>query len=386
MKYNSKIILFFIFCFCNIHFSYTQNNNQNTKNDTSLNRVIDIKDSILNEENILLLPINEFEIPANELYKIWRNDHVSIGKSPIKDKTDTTSIPLTSHGNFVFPFKGKLISTFGYRENRIHQGCDIKLNKGDTVLCAFDGVVRMAKRYSNYGKIVVVRHYNGLETVYSHLSLILVNINQKIKAGDIVGLGGRTGRATTEHLHFETRYLGEPFNPLHILDFANFSLFYDTLIITRNTFKMRSQPFHIKGKPADTYIDDSPEMDSVDVQYALSKLYQKKTSISDSVKISSKLKKSIAKSAFFIVIQKDTNYVIEPKKHTKSVVSSIFKKDKKNNVDKEKINIYIVKKGDTLFSIARNNNVSLDELCKINNISKEDKLSLGQKIKIPKGK
>ena len=132
-----------------------------------------------------------------------------------------------------FPYKGKLLSKYGMRGGRFHAGMDIKLETGDTVISAFDGTVRIARVMSGYGKMVVIRHHNGLETVYAHLSKILVNINEVVKAGQPIGLGGRTGRATTSHLHFETRYLGEHFNPDRIIDFDNYTLVRDTLLINK---------------------------------------------------------------------------------------------------------------------------------------------------------
>ncbi|NCN65368.1 MAG: M23 family metallopeptidase, partial [Candidatus Altiarchaeum hamiconexum] len=95
------------------------------------------------------------------------------------------------------------------------------LAKGDSVHSAFDGVVRVSRYFSGYGNIVVVRHYNGLETCYAHLSKLIAKVNQMVKTGEVLGLGGRTGRATCDHLHFEVRYLEEPINPRLVFDFEN---------------------------------------------------------------------------------------------------------------------------------------------------------------------
>lgn len=192
---------------------------------------------------LVSISISEDEIPCTNIYDTWNNDHVRVKPANIST-IDTTLVLVNDSSIFVFPFKGKMISNFGPRGRRTHSGLDIKLQKGDTVVSVFDGVVRMAKTYSGYGKIVVVRHYNGLETVYSHFSEILVNVNQKVKAGEPLGLGGRTGRATTEHLHFETRYLGVAFHPMHILDFDNFDLKTDTLILNRKTFRISNRPIY----------------------------------------------------------------------------------------------------------------------------------------------
>ena len=125
---------------------------------------------------------------------------------------------------YFHPYKGKVISKFGPRSGRMHTGTDVKLKNGDTVYCAFDGKVRLARSFSGYGKMVLVRHKNGLETIYGHLKAINVKVNDTIKAGDVIGLGGRTGRATTDHLHFETRIFGDPFDSNKYIDFETFTL------------------------------------------------------------------------------------------------------------------------------------------------------------------
>ncbi|MCM1336599.1 MAG: M23 family metallopeptidase [Candidatus Amulumruptor caecigallinarius] len=127
-------------------------------------------------------------------------------------------------GEYVHPHNGAVTSEFGYRPRfgRVHKGIDIKLNVGDTVRAAFDGKVRVA-RYNpgGYGYFVIVRHDNGLETVYGHLKKFTVKPGQVVKAGDMLGFGGNTGRSTGPHLHLETRYMGVAINPRAIIDFDN---------------------------------------------------------------------------------------------------------------------------------------------------------------------
>ena len=114
------------------------------------------------------------------------------------------------------PLKRRLevTSVYGMRNGRKHFGVDFRVNIGDTVCSIFCGKVRVAKYDEAYGYVVVVRHYNMSETVYAHLDKILVVIDQEVKAGQIVGLGGNTGRSTGPHLHFELRYKGFPINPI----------------------------------------------------------------------------------------------------------------------------------------------------------------------------
>lgn len=165
--------------------------------------------------------------PASNLYKNqWNNTNIKYSPTEFTHKNDTIIFSLVSFGESSFypPYKGRILSKFGPRHGRMHTGTDIKLNLGDSVRCAFDGKVRLAKRFSGYGNMVLVRHNNGLETIYAHLKSISVKVNDTIRAGGLIGLGGRTGRATTEHLHFETRIFGDPFDSNKYIDFDNFAL------------------------------------------------------------------------------------------------------------------------------------------------------------------
>lgn len=127
----------------------------------------------------------------------------------------------TTTSDQVCPIKGKVISHFGYRGRQKHTGTDIKLQKGDTVRAALCGKVTKASSYFGYGNLVTIKHLNNIETYYSHLSKCLVSAGDSVKTGDIVGLGGRTGRASTNHLHFEVRVKNKPQNAENYFDFSN---------------------------------------------------------------------------------------------------------------------------------------------------------------------
>lgn len=134
--------------------------------------------------------------------------------------------------NFCFPYpRAKVISPFGSRGRRFHSGVDLKAVPVDTIRAAFSGVVRMSKPYSGYGNIIVIQHDNGLETVYSHQKRNFVKVNDRVQAGDAIGFAGRSGRATTEHLHFEVRVACQAINPGLILDYANRTLRTGHLIV-----------------------------------------------------------------------------------------------------------------------------------------------------------
>lgn len=125
---------------------------------------------------------------------------------------------------FVVPFRGKVISKYGMRRGRMHTGTDIKLELGDTVVAAYRGIVTRAQTYYGYGKLVVLNHSHGLETYYAHLSNILVKVGDTLNTGQIIGLGGRTGRATGTHLHFEIRENGKAYNPELVFDFDSHTI------------------------------------------------------------------------------------------------------------------------------------------------------------------
>jgi len=161
--------------------------------------------------------------PSHDLYASW--DTISAHPYKFNEifKEDSVCIQLTcgpdNDNGFVMPFRGPLTSLFGWRKYRPHYGTDINLETGDTVVSAFDGMVRVAKVYHGYGNCVIVRHKNGLETVYGHLSRILVESGQQITAGQVLGLGGNTGRSSGSHLHFEIRYLGQALDTQDFIDY-----------------------------------------------------------------------------------------------------------------------------------------------------------------------
>ena len=165
------------------------------------------------------------EYPALSLYPNWNNQYVHAYANAIIPETYT--IDLTG---FHMPTTStKITSPFGPRWRRMHNGLDLKVNIGDTIVAAFDGKVRIVKyERRGYGKYVVIRHDNGLETVYGHLSKHLVEENQLVKAGEVIGLGGNTGRSTGSHLHFETRFLGIAINPIYMFDFPKQDIVADT--------------------------------------------------------------------------------------------------------------------------------------------------------------
>ena len=174
-------------------------------------------------------------IPAAELYNyVWCNRLVNPYDRRVIDMPDTISIGFSQ---YCHPNKNAVTSDFGFRRGwRFHYGIDTRLKVGDSICSSFDGMVRVVLRGRAYGNYVVIRHFNGLETVYGHLSKTLVKINQIVRAGEIIALGGNTGRSTGPHLHYEIRYLGQPISPRELIDFENYTAKYRRLDLSAAHF------------------------------------------------------------------------------------------------------------------------------------------------------
>lgn len=186
--------------------------------------------------------------PALDLYPNWNNEYVQAYKDAIVPETYTFNLT-----GFCMPTTHtRITDVFGYRprRRRAHYGLDIKVYVGDTIRAAFDGKIRVVKNQGRrgYGRYIVIRHDNGLETVYGHLSKQLVDINQLVRAGDPIALGGNTGRSTGSHLHFETRFLGIPMNPALFFDFAKQDIVADSYTFKKAKSSSRTTHNLASGK------------------------------------------------------------------------------------------------------------------------------------------
>ncbi|MBQ8711561.1 MAG: peptidoglycan DD-metalloendopeptidase family protein [Prevotella sp.] len=266
-----------------------------------------------------LIQIEQMGSPAADLYNDWENFTAH------RETTlpDTFRIDLR---DFHMPTPSRVLtSNFGARWGRQHKGLDIKVYIGDTIRAAFSGKVRVV-RYEpgGYGNFVVIRHYNGLETIYGHMSKHLVKPDQEVRAGEPIGLGGNTGRSTGSHLHFETRLCGVALNPALMFDFRNQDVTGDFYTFRRSTYSHESaQATRLRG------VGGSASASTGDDQ-----LYTQNTS-------SKKVSRSMAANTRFHKVQK----------------------------------------GETLFSIARKRNTTVAEICKLNRIGKNMKLRPGQILK-----
>ncbi len=216
--------------------------------------------------------------------------------------------------DYAMPVPGFITSPYGYRPRfkRQHKGVDLKLNVGDTVRAAFAGKVRLTRfERGGYGYYVILRHTNGLETVYGHLSRFLVKPNQEVKVGEPIALGGSTGRSTGPHLHFETRFMGYAINPCAIFDFANQTTHTDTYTFNKGT-------------------------------YTQARNYAPSSSVAYAEKAS-----------------KQENAYTDGSRET-----------------------YRVKKGDTLSSIASAHGTTIDNLCKLNGLSRRSRINAGKVLRV----
>ena len=183
--------------------------------------------------------------PADELYgSNWDTRWVDPFRGGAKvEMPDSCAIDCST---FILPIDTmtRVTSKYGPRRRRMHKGIDLKVQVGDTIRAAFDGKVRIRNfERRGYGNYLVVRHPNGLETVYGHLSKSLVDVNDIVRAGDPIALGGNTGRSTGSHLHFETRFLGIAINPIYMFDFPKQDIVADTYTF-RKTKGVRSAGSH----------------------------------------------------------------------------------------------------------------------------------------------
>jgi murein DD-endopeptidase MepM/ murein hydrolase activator NlpD len=207
--------------------------------------------------NYTFVPYDTSMYPANYFYKSWNSRYPFNYPRELSMNDSTTVLLLRDSASFcdyhhplgdktIFRYHGTVTSHFGWRDGKSHNGVDLELHRWDKVHAVFPGMVRMARTYSGYGKVVVIRHYNGLETLYAHLERIKVKPGQIIEAGEVVGLGGSTGQSTGTHLHLEMRFKGVPLNPSHIIDFKEKRLVSDTIVLKKTRKSYVSYPHGIK--------------------------------------------------------------------------------------------------------------------------------------------
>ncbi len=219
---------------------------------------LDVGDSryliVLKDDNTWSIIKNTEALEDDDVFaRNWNTRVVNPYRDPLDSIPYRVTICLVdSISRFACPYKREVFSRFGIRHGRRHTGVDLPYPHGTPVVCAFDGRVRLAERHKGYGNLIIVRHENGLETFYAHLSKIEVNVGDWVHAGDRIGLGGSTGRSSGPHLHFETRYKGNAFDPQWIIDFENG-------VLRKNAFVLRRSYLSAYSKYVPETIDDEEE-------------------------------------------------------------------------------------------------------------------------------
>ena len=227
-----------------------------------------------------------------------------------------------STSRYCYPLDMKyneISSKFGFRKGRYHRGIDIRVPKGEPLYAAFSGKVRMAKYISGYGNVVVIRHENGFETFYGHMSKIETKPDDWVEAGQEIGLAGATGRASGPHLHWEVRYLGYAIDPEWVIDFA--------------TGELRSSVLTFKKQYLDPNYKYAATDDSEEEEIALA---------DEADRLEAERLEAEMKAAKYVK----------------------------------------VKKGDTLSRIAINNGTTVSALCKLNGITAKTTLSIGRSLRV----
>ncbi len=334
--------------------------------------------------------------PADELYgSNWENRWVDPFRGAAKvNFPDSFAIDCSS---FVYPIAidsmARITSKYGPRRRRMHKGIDLKVLKGDTIRAAFNGKVRIkAFERRGYGYYVVLRHPNGLETIYGHLSKILVEENQIVRAGETIGLGGNTGRSTGSHLHFETRFLGQAINPAEIIDFENGVPHQDTYV------------FHnvkINGRRSNIYTSSSDRLvyhrvKSGDTLGKIARIYG--TSVNELCRLNGLKSTSVLRIGQSI--RCSAGAVTSAKAGTsKPAASASGKQTVKTTVAADAAAVasinqtsdagrqeatpvyHRVKSGDTLGAIAAKYGTTVSKLCELNGITKTTILKLGRSLR-----
>lgn len=251
-------------------------------------------------------------LPASDLYADWENRYAHRATElPDRYKIDLR--------DFCMPTTSRVVtSNFGARWGSQHKGLDIKVYIGDTIRAAFSGKVRIVRYEARgYGNYVVIRHDNGLETIYGHLSKHLCRENQEVRAGDVIGLGGNTGKSTGSHLHFETRLCGVALNPALMFDFRAQDVIGDYYTFNKSKYMAESnEATRLRGKVG------------------------------------------------------NSNYSSEQVRGTSASNNNVRYETGKQ--------FHKVEKGETLYSIARKRGISVDRLCELNHIGKTFHVRAGQ--------
>jgi len=275
---------------------------------------------------------NPDAVTESEVFKeYWATDNIWPYNVPLSELPYVITLVLSDDASgFCFPYHIKVISPYGIRKGRNHSGVDIPMPHGSKIYAAFDGKVRVSSYHRGYGNVVIIRHENGLETWYAHLSERKVHANQWVKAGDLIGLCGSTGRSTGPHLHFETRYMGYSFDPQWIID-------CEKGILRHGVYTLKRSQFGTGNK----YIPET-EVEEDELYKTVEEIMEAER-IKAEEKAAAEEKAKAAKAA--------------EKWHT-------------------------VKSGESLSTIAKKYGTTVSRICQLNNISSKTTLKVGRRLRV----
>ncbi|MDR1337242.1 MAG: LysM peptidoglycan-binding domain-containing protein [Tannerella sp.] len=328
-----------------------------------------VMDYVSREE---LLEEEALRFPADELYGSWDTSWVNPFRSREIAFPDTFNIDCST---FVFPVANelKVTSKYGLRRRRMHRGIDLKVQVGDTVRAAFSGKVRI-KSYERrgYGKYLVIRHPNGLETVYGHLSNYLVSENDIVRAGQPIALGGNTGRSTGSHLHFETRFLGQALDPGDLIDFDSGTPHSDSYVFRKGRTKSGNVYTSTSERIVYHRVKQGETLSKIALIY--------RTSVAELCRlngISSTSKLRIGQS-----IRCGTAVAKTAGKEQKAegAAAPVKTGTGETSAQPPAASYHKVREKETLNSIARQYGTTVETLCRLNNILSTDALRAGQEI------
>ncbi len=281
----------------------------------------------------------------------WDTTQIFSYKSvPLTDLPDQVTLNLLNGNSaYHFPIKGLVRSKYGIRGRRNHNGVDIPLRTGDPIYATFDGKVRYAKyNLGGYGNLVIIRHQNGLETWYAHLALPNVKENDYVKAGQIIGYGGSTGRSTGPHLHYEIRYCDQTFDPEFLVDFNNGSqLKTDNFLLAKGYFNIHSRASEILEEDD----DDDPML-----------------TIDPDIRLLAEMGDSTARSTVAAALVAQQEAKVQAAKEAAARANAA--------------QYYTIRSGDTLGKIAGRYHVSIDQICRLNGINRNTILSIGRRLRV----
>lgn len=289
--------------------------------DTLPSEVPGVNVVLYNDNTWAYVKTDDYIAQSDVFTRFWDEKKVNPYNFPIDSIPETWSVWMVDAlSSYHAPQTGRVTSRFGIRHGRRHQGVDISLPTGMPLYATFDGIVRVSTAMSGYGHIVIIRHNNGLETFYSHMSRRDVKCGDVVHAGDVIGLSGNTGRSTGPHLHYEMRYDGFALDPQRIIDFSNGNMRQRMMVLKRRYFDASSR--------YDQNFDDE-----------------------------------------FLNQEDDAKALAEQKK-------------KQEEEARKAMVWHTVKSGECLSTIARKYHTSVSALCRLNKINANATIRIGRKIRV----